>query len=294
MGSHMRRKIGVLGACETGGLTATFRSLMPRDQFVPLTFPQGDADAQRHWFSTALADMDLVLVNNAYTLPSGEGETIDAKLIKYPYIKFHAFHPDMTYVSRMVDGQHHMIQPDYNSCICIWSYVNDLLPQRAAELFNDDIFSRLGYYDQWDCSVSDLAEQFGLLGYNWSRFFHKVKRQGVFMLSHNHPKIATIDALAKSIAIDKLGESDSITQIDTYTADHLAILSWPVYPEIGASYGVRSRYDFDYKGEILNLERYIVEIYKNYDTLNLKRNEVYFGRPGFLPLIDSVLREYVV
>jgi hypothetical protein len=287
----MTQRIGVLGACDTGGLATSLKLLLPGHNVQPLTMPHGSEGEQHDWLTNTRESFDTILLNALQPLPDfWEAETGGIRIVRYPHIEFHAFHPDMTYVSRYVDGQHHLMPWAYNSAICTWAYINGLPAERAIALFNQDVFEALGYFDEWEPSVAVLSARFAACGIDFRRFLLKAKRGGAFMLSANHPKIDAIVALAKCIAIDKLGFPESISSDPVYTADHLASSYWPIYPEIGEFYSIKSIYNFNWNNTPMDLTAYVSFIYTQFAEQNLQRDNTFFGRSR--ETLDRVLSGY--
>ena len=290
----MPRRIGVMGVCDSGALALTLSILLPEETVQVVSWPQGSEDAQQAWFLTAKGSFDVLLINDILaprikdlTLVRQSG--LDCRV--YPHIHFHAFHPDMTYASRMVGNEHELLKTGYNSSIVLWCYLSDAAPEAAAAMFTGDVFERLGYFAEWDASVEPLRTRFGECGLDFRRFFQKVKRDGIFMLSSNHPRVATISALAGRIAVDLLEAPEAVTSLAIYMADHLAQSSFPVYPEIGDYYGHDTTYDFFISGKTIGLVDYIRWAYGQYELVGPKPIEFFYGRPGLRAKLDAVLSE---
>lgn len=278
MGATLRR-IGILGACDTGGMVLAMTALLPDSEIKPLKRPQEDEGQLRTWLAEVNQTFDCIFVNNlVQTSDLWQEALTQTQLVAYPHIHFHAFAPDMTYAFRLVDGQQKLIEPSYNSSICLWGFLNGISPERTVKLFNDQVFADLGYYELWPQSVADLQQQFVAHGLDFRRFLLKVKRDGVFMLSHNHPKINAIIAQAKCLVIDKLGGPAELANWPVYAIDSLAGLYWPTYPEIGAFYGQHTVYNFPFKGKVMGLEEYVQEIFAHYETLGLHGATMRFSR----------------
>ena len=282
----MSRRIGVFGNCDTGGISASLKLLLKQDNIQPLVLPK-DADARHKWSSSLKERIDILLVNNSQMhIHKAALQDIGVDIVVYPQIIFRAFHPDLYYVGRTSTNS--VINPSYNSAICIWCYLSGVPADRVATLFNREVFAALGYFDVWDGCVEELRQRFVNTGFDFRPFFLAVKRTGAFMHSVDHPKATALIALAKSIAI-KLGAAESIREIPVPISDSLANLDWPIYPDIGEYYGIRGLYVWKEGVEYLTLHSYIDAAYQKYSKLELKKEDMFYGPPSFRKQLDAVL-----
>ncbi len=288
----MPRRIGVLGACEASEMALSLRQLLTADKVEAVPWPAGDPAAKLPWFMSAHQQFDMLVINH---LGLQHIASLDAvketgiQCVIYPHIHFHAFHPDLTYVARTVDGRQELL-PDYHSAICVGAFVQGLPAEKTVSLFNRDVFAALGYFDQWNDSVSLLQQRFEQYGVDFRKFLLRVKRRSPFMLSTDHPKIAAVSAVAARVAIDLLGEPESLADRPVYIGDHLSGLYWPVYTEIGAFYGSRTCYEWERDGRVVDLPGYVDVVYRKYTELGVKAGELSFGRAGFRERLDAAMQ----
>jgi hypothetical protein len=275
------RRIGIWGTCDTAGMLAALRALLRRDKVFSVGSMPDDAGERDKWVQWIAESFDFLLVPISREIPAplDELQGNGLSIIRYPSIFFKAFHPDLTYVGRNTTGG--LVEPHYNSALCVWSFVNDVPASRAAKLFSGDVFAELGYFDAWNSSVDALRLEFEKCDMDFRGFFLKVKRTGAFMHSFNHPKAATLVAVARCVA-HGLGEPASVLETPVTIFDALAQWDWPIYPEIGEYYGLVTDYQWTIEGEVLGLESYIEYMYNIYGTLNLKKDNLFFGLYGKL------------
>ncbi len=288
----MPRRIGVLGACESAEMALSLRQLLPADKVECVPWPAGDRAAKLPWFMSAHQQFDLLVINHIGLQHFDSLDPVKETGIQcviYPHIHFHAFHPDLTYVTRTVDGRQELIG-SYHSAICVGAFVQGLPAEKTVSLFNRDVFAALGYFDQWDDSVKTLERRFAQYGVDFRKFLLRVKRRSPFMLSTDHPKIAAVTAVAARVAIDLLGEPESLADRPVYIGDHLSGLYWPVYPEIGEFDGCRTFYEWEMDGRVVDLPGYVDAVYKKYSDLDVKPGELTFGRAGFRERLDAAMK----
>ncbi len=200
----------------------------------------GSSDIER--LLEHLRSADIWVRNRGYQALIGHSEVARAlegkRTVDLPHTQFRAFHPDCIQPYSRQTGR--PVAPFQSSLIVAWSYQKRLAPERVRRLFNRDVFCDLGYLDLWDAGVERLRRSFDACGLDFSTFFLKVKRAGIFMHTPAHPAIDFLFTLAKTVAL-KLEQDVSILQNSTVLADGLAQGAyWPVYPEIGDALSVPS------------------------------------------------------
>jgi hypothetical protein len=282
-------RIGVLGNCDTGGVTYSLRALLPDSEVIPLT-PPGNAAEKAAWFADLPNKAELLLVNNSVYKGSVRPllEPHVAQIKRYPNSTFGAFHPDCCYVG-MKPGNA-LISPAYNSAICVAGFIHRLTQRQVLNLFCDEVFDKIGYYRMWDTSVKAMQKEHSECSMDFRPYYLKVKRLGAFMHSMNHPKIDAVIVMAKFLALE-LGASASMLDMPVSVADGLAGLDWPLYPEIGEFYGLRGGYAWKFEGRVLGLEEFIARSFARYTVLELTAENVFFSNPGFHKLFATVLSE---
>jgi hypothetical protein len=273
-------------------MALSLRQLLPADKLENVPWPGGDPAAKLPWFMSAHQQFDILVINHLglqHIVSLDAVKETGIKCMIYPHIHFHAFHPDLTYVARTVDGRQALI-PDYQSAICVGAFAQGLSPDQAVSLFNRQVFEALGYFDEWDESVRLLEQRFTQYGVDFRKFFLRVKRRSPFMLSTDHPKIAAVTTMAARVAIDLLGEPESLADRPVYIGDHLSGLYWPVYPEIGEFYGCRTYYEWEMNGRVMDLPGYVNAAYAKYTELDLKPGELSYGRAGFRERLPAAMK----
>jgi hypothetical protein len=182
-------------------------------------------------------------------------------VVHVPIVKFAAFHPDLSYAVRP-GGE--LVTPHYHSTIAIWAWRNGLSPPVGRRLYCDRVFSALGYYARWPASVELLRRRFEACGLDFPRFFLGVKRTGAFMHAINHPKAATVVALAKAIAV-RLGANERVWGRELEIADPLGELyQWPIYPEVGRHFALPGSYDWVIRGRRYGLGEFLERSFSDY------------------------------
>jgi hypothetical protein len=280
------QKIGVLGACDTAGVVATLRSIVPETTHVaPILRTTNVSELRREdKVSDLLAAMqgyDKVFVSTAHA--ASIGSQPDAPITFYPPLVFDAFHPDIIYMRPGPNKD--FIPPHYHSAIVVWCYLNKVPPQIVPSLFSARNFDRLGYFDRWADALTLQRQQFERTEVEFNPYMLHMSRHLPFMHSINHPKMLAIATMARLLA-RSLGLRPNL-DAPVYTPDGLAGAYWPIYPEIGERLGLRGAYDWTREQRRLNLLEYVEHCYAQYDNLGLDPAAVI--RTGNNKQLDSVL-----
>ncbi len=198
----------------------------------------------------------------------GAPEILEKTLI-IPSIAYSAFHPDMTYAKgRTMDGQMETIYTPlahYNSSLVCYAYKNNFSVEQAVALFNEDVFSRLGYLDKDNIAYGELKEECDRTDIDLMKYLPRWKKSGCFMYSFNHPMAFVIESLAmevmRKINLPVLNKNPA-----RYLDDPLRKMPvWPVYP------GIRHEgvYDGDYAFRgitgVIGLREFIEKSYEQYE-----------------------------
>jgi hypothetical protein len=185
----------------------------------------------------------------------------------WPQIFFQAFHPDIVMFS--ANGVSiKCMESVYHSNIALWAWTHKIPIERAVKLFNENTLNDLGYLGCWQNSVEQLKNDIENCGLDFDLFFNAVKRQGVFMHSHNHAKLSPIVHLARQLAC-KLGAPANFVNepIEDFIEDPLVFDNvWPVYPAIADVLGVPGCFRWKTRTKkCSSLQNYLEISYHDYD-----------------------------
>jgi hypothetical protein len=275
MTTHATR-ITISSNCQTPGLLAALRGLLPMLDFCPLpvgTIRRFRDPAQvlrelRHtsiWiYTSAHRVIDLATVRSA--LP-------DVRVLEIPRIRFWAFHPDVCYARNGEAGE--LTRPHYNSSIAVWAYNHGLSAAQAARLFADDVYAELGFCNRWDDDVDALQREFEAGALDFRPFYLSVKRQGVFMHTPNHPKPFVIARLAQIVAARLTGDP-SMLERGVSIGDDLLDQMWPVYPGVASSLAIEhGPLDWKVDGRWqIGLDAYLEAAFEGYARQRIRRGDL--------------------
>ncbi|MBE7198179.1 MAG: hypothetical protein INR70_10305 [Parafilimonas terrae] len=246
--------IAILGNCQARGMAQAMRLLAPSSpvRYLPMgTLKRDHGDIEG--LARTLKPHDLVF-SQAFPgglLPGGDSlrlRELEPRLGGVPSIVFSAFHPDMVYAGAASDLSALKLTPSplgqYHSAIVLTAYRLGLDARRAAGLFREDVFARLGYLDQWDPAVRELTAAATQIGFGLEREITRWARRGVFMHVMNHPKAFVIGDIAKRL-LREGGLDPMPVEVEDYLGDELAQdVIWPVYPPVAAQFGATGSYLF--------------------------------------------------
>ncbi len=284
----------VLGNCQVGGIADSLE-LLSNGSSVEGVVVASDPKVLLGELSQHFGgDKNVVLVHDSVK----KIILVNEALVKFdrpenvyiPTITFAAFHPDIQY--GFVGGAvvKSGLDSDWNSRIMLWAYSNGLSQGETENLFREEVFQALGYFDDWDKSAETLKKSFDSCGFDYGRWIRSVQRTGVFMYGINHPMQIGLSQLAVQIAEKIFPNSHvAIEDLHTFTTDYLSHIVWPVYPEIGDRLGVEGSYHWRVARKHASLTEFIELCFSAWDKIELRKQKV-----NFIPSItnedDQLLR----
>ena len=266
----MSRKIRISGDCQTPATVEALRLLLPSDDIEILDVRDLRPEAKEPIFRE-IESIDVWATAHWHYVDEARSRNPGLLILKWPQLKFSAFHPDIVLASTPEKSVTAM-GCVYNSAICLWGWLNGVPRDRIAKLFCAQTFNALGYFDQWNPCVTAMSKSFEECELDFHRFFQPVKRQGVFMHSSIHAKLSPIVHISRQLA-EKLGvDSRSLDDpLEDYMADPLIFDSvWPVYPEIGDNLSIPSSYRWKFREKHCSgLLSYIETSYSDYEAQHI-------------------------
>jgi hypothetical protein len=270
------RRILVTSHCQTYGIADALQIFLPSDTLIPLSIPDTSNSESVKKFIENLTGIDVwvSILDLSWATSNGFEKKPGFQFVKIPRVAFSAFHPDLCYARDLHTGNY--TKNNYESSIGIWAYNHQLEVADAAKLFNRDTYAKLGYFDLWNPSISNLRISFEDCGLDFSSFMLPIKRSGLFMYSINHPKISVLVELSKQVAI-KLGASPSMIERDFYIEDRLMASGiWPLYPEIADELSLsEGSYNWRVNSPWLRgVEQYLQFAYDDYKRQNIPHHGI--------------------
>jgi hypothetical protein len=235
-------RIGLHSNCQIGGLTASLRALLPDAVIVAYPMARNLPPEVEMARAAELSACDHLLTIGAGDehgrLSTAALHRTARHLLVLPGFAFSGFHPDQCYV-RDQGRELASVTGGYQSRIAIAGYLGGLSVPDTVRLYNQLVFSRLGYFAAY-------AEQCVLLAESWSRFGMDApgllagwRERGCFAHTGNHPKIFVLLDMARG-ACARMGITPGNPDVDADTLpDNLARGPLhPVFPEIARAIGV--------------------------------------------------------
>jgi hypothetical protein len=231
-------KIGVVGTCQAPGIGIGLQQLLPDDQVIAI---EGTAARRENYLNEAAAKLHECPIVFGHHLADDFGPLSTAAMRHkhrnfhlVPNIAFTGFHPDCIYIN---DGNRVYQSPmqDYHSAIAAAAFALGLDARAALQLFNENVYRRLGYFEEFTTARAYLAKIMAEAGYNISMEWSHWMARAPFMHSINHPKAFVLAGIAKLMASKAMliGYTQSFVEPvhDTLSIDPV----WPVYPELAAA-----------------------------------------------------------
>jgi hypothetical protein len=193
----------------------------------------------------------------------------EGRLRYVPAIAFNGFHPDNDYVWTKDRDRVAGILADYNSLLAAYGWNHGMSVTSTLELFRDEVFDHIGYYDCMDASCKNLIRIGREVDYPMPELLKKWLSQGFFMHSINHPKIFVLADIAYEFL--RKNRIDHVPHIESYLKDRLAdSVCWPVYPHIASKNKLNGSYFFKKGGQtdmpvMITLEEFVSASFENYN-----------------------------
>lgn len=167
-----------------------------------------------------------------------------ANEILFPRVAFGAFHPDLVYVGNAQGAVVESPLTHYHSSLALYGWRKGMTVEQTALLYCEEVYERLAFFKQWPVWERSLLEEGRACGFPLEAFLEAWRRRGRFMYSVNHPVIFVLADLARELA--RLAHlTVSVDNPEDYMSDILADGPvWPVYPEVGARFGIPGSYAF--------------------------------------------------
>ena len=207
---------------------------------------------------------------------------------RIPYLFFQGYHPDICYVlhdGRPLDGG----LATYHSIIAYAAFICGRTEEQTLELYCEEIFERLGYFESWAPARAKMIDNFESVDLDIGQTFVEWCRKGSFMHTINHPHIRCLRDLAELI----LRRAD-LDIVDTSLVPHDNLMNgpvFPIYPEIGSKLGLRGDYTFKRGGgyQCFSLAEFISDSFLAYrgnpETVIQRMFETQLSRA--LPVIEA-------
>jgi hypothetical protein len=193
-----------------------------------------------------LAESDLVyvqLIGSVVSLVESRYPAHRHKLRHFLPINYSAFHPDCVYVKTR-DGRH-LQGPmgDYHSSIAFWAWRQGWSESEALGLFRPETYELLDFAGYDESSRQVLLDYGQLAGLPMEPLLRRWQRAGAFMHTINHPKVAVLaDLAAELLRREGIAPMEELGALVPDTLAQFPV--WPVYPPVGARYGVPGSYLF--------------------------------------------------
>jgi len=267
-------KISLIGNCQIAGLEKCIKTLKPGIQVEALA-----ADGLNDRFGTRenllehLSGSDYVYFHDTdRELLYGSAEDLRqavANVREVPFVTFNGYHPDMVYVTVMVNGVHQILKSpvgDNHSALALFGFQQGLSIEQTLRLFTPAVYQRTGMSLVWDNAMNSLKAIEGRTTCPLSKLAVQWSRRGSFMHTLNHPKLFVLADLARWLLQDAKIEYTDVPVEDMVIDDLMTSTIWPVYLGLSERLGVRGSYRFKKEMEttFLDLPEFVDECFKIY------------------------------
>lgn len=275
---HVR--VEILGNCQVGTIADSLNLLVPNlvcnRQLVtddPMTLKsEFDMFARTRPDVVILHDSVMRVLKSA---PELRG-ILPSNLVVIPTITFSSFHPDIQYAFTEGSVVKNGLNSDWNSRILLWAYLHGLSEKAALDMFHEETYEALGYFDEWKRAETALSDAFSLCDLDFRSWMRPVQRTGNFMYGINHPKAVGLKHLALQIASRHFGITNAEIEALDSLGDYLSHIVWPVYQEIGERLGVAGTRYWQVNSTQVELAEFTSRCYHQWDALELSSKTLRF------------------
>jgi hypothetical protein len=264
-----RIRIAIVGNCQGQALARLFEAMnadVTATSFVPTADNLQRLEAREHPFGRDIEMSDVRLVQTtSYLRMNGTGTgrfttapgAIDpteeilrnihahrpgAPVTLFPNVFYSGFHPDFDFVRR-TNGEKFNGPLGHHSSIAFLGWKQGLDVAATVDLFNDEVFERLGFFSYADSARAFLVEQGRAAGFPLESLIDRWSERQPWMYSFSHPKLFVLADIARAL-LERIGlpaRADSEHEV----ADALALQPvCPVYPSLAARLGFNGSYAF--------------------------------------------------
>ncbi len=262
---NRRTRIHILGNCQAGVLADCLTALLPD---ADVTYSPGMALGGLRDIAAA---HDWMLVQRSRPFVERHLDAADhERLISWPRLTFTGYHPDAV-VAQSGGGRLNGPLAYCHSALALFGWKEGLPAGKTADLFREETFEALGYFDTWERSRDALLREARSTDIALDDLLDAWARDGCFMHTFNHPRLRVMWDLARHM-LARMGEQPRDGAQDHAVPDHLgAALSLPVYPPIAARLGIPGSYRFERRlrnrQEVFDLGEMIDRSYAVYDRV---------------------------
>lgn len=293
-------KIIAFGNCQVEGISHAIEASVPNSHVVFLHIGLKNIlqNLENGEYVNLINQSDYIIVQHkglynkiAIRYPGAEG-----RVRFIPAIAFNGFHPDNDYIWTKNQNAIVGILGQYNSLLAAYGWNHGMSVSSTLELFRDEVFDHIGYYDCMEASCKNLVGIGREVDYPMPELLKKWLSQGSFMHSINHPKIFVLADIAYEFL--RKNRIDHVPHIEYYLKDHLAdSVCWPVYPDIANKSNLKGSYYFKKIGQadvpdMITLEEFVsasFESYNKYDKGSLHSPR--FQERGFQTLDEFIKKK---
>jgi len=268
-------KIAIMSNCQGEGLANCINAMSPDVEAT--FFLSSDFNSGKHDMNSVFSTHDKVFAQ--FFVDQYMHDGVRGKTLYFPSIAFAGYHPDMTYLRghRSGGGLETVIGPmdSYHSALAVLAFTSGLDIDAALGLYSAETFTKLGYFEMWESSRSDLLLEGERTSTPLAALFHEWTKNRCFMYSFNHPHISAIEDIARSL-LQRAGIEIVNQNVAQFVDDPLKLMPiWPRYPAIAHRYGGHGDYNFycGTNGLRANLRQFLefsYDIYKSYEPISLE------------------------
>jgi hypothetical protein len=228
-------RIGVVGLCQAPGVGMALQQLLEDHEVFSIEAIAARRENNAKQAADTLLGCELIFTHDLAEefgpLGTAALHQRHRNIHSIPLVTFTGFHPDCIYI---FDGHKVLRSPmeDYHSAIIAAAYTLGADVEATLRQFNAEVFSRLGYFDEFAKARAFLAKVMTSVGLQLETEWPYWVSRAPFMHTINHPKGFVLSSIAKLLAVKaELHQGGAATVEPVQDLLSLAPV-WPWYPEL--------------------------------------------------------------
>lgn len=227
----------------------------------------------------------------------------EQQIVKIPTIHFGGFHPDVVNfaLESMPDNPILFMKTPTVSAIALWSAINGIEMSKASTLYNEQVFSELGYIEYFDSAADAIRNNYHSHGIDMAYIDRFLASRDVFMYGPMHPKFEVTLSMCFGV-LAKLGiqPANELEHIKGAIIDPLQYeYYWGCFPPLASHLGVEASWFIRHHSHtFFNIPTYLENLYPFIQQVQQQAGKVQMinrDKKRFEQFhnIDQVLRSHI-
>ena len=185
-------KIGIIANCQSQTLAVLTQHMLPQAKttVLDLSSPDSRDETYRKQLCESMHDHDFIFIQThdlTYSNEQAMRESCRGQVIKIANFFFRGLHPDMCMLGDF-DSRVDIFSRNH-SVVILDGYLRGLSAQQTIESFTSENYKRLGLFDAWEASLSEMRTRDTSVDFPASHLIEESVRRYPAFLTMNHPTL---------------------------------------------------------------------------------------------------------